>query len=130
MKIDHIGIAYKDIGKMANFLEHILGLTPLEPSVDMIQRVNTLPFDGDRYQIHLIEPIGKETPISNFLEKRGDGLHHIAFEVEDVEEKVEELRNKGVEIVCEPVVGIDNRKLAFVNPKSACDVLIELIEKK
>ena len=130
MKVNHIGIAYKDIGKMADFMENVLGLKPLKPSIDLTQKVNTLPFQTDGLQIHLIEPISHDTPITKFLEKRGEGLHHICFEVDDVETMVEDLRSKGIDIACEPVTGIDGRKIAFLNPKSACNILVELIEKK
>ncbi len=130
MKLNHISIAYRDIGKMAYFLENVLGMKPEEPIIDKDQNINTLAFKSDGSEIHLIEPISENSPITKFLNKRGEGLHHIAIEVEDVEKTVEELREKGVDIVREPKVEYDGSKIAFINPKSACGVLIELIEKK
>jgi len=130
MKLHHIAIAYEDIGKMAYFLEKVLGIKPEEPIIDEKENINTLAFKTDGAEIHLIEPISKNSPISNFLSRRGDGLHHIAIEVDDVEKVVKELKEKGIEIVREPRVEYDGSKIAFINPKSACNVLIELIEKK
>lgn len=130
MKLHHIAIAYEDIGKMAYFLENVLGIKPEKPIIDEKENVNTLAFKTDGAEIHLIEPISKNSPISNFLSRRGDGLHHIAIEVDDVEKVVKELKEKGIEIVREPRVEYDGSKIAFINPKSACNVLIELIEKK
>ena len=130
MKLHHIAIAYEDIGKMAYFLEKVLGIKPEEPIIDEKENINTLAFKTDGAEIHLIEPISKNSPISNFLSRRGDGLHHIAIEVDNVEKVVKELKEKGIEIVIEPRVEYDGSKIAFINPKSACNVLIELIEKK
>jgi len=130
MKLHHIAIAYEDIGKMAYFLEKVLGIKPEEPIIDEKENINTLAFKTDGAEIHLIEPISKNSPISNFLSRRGDGLHHIAIEVDNVEKVVKELKEKGIEIVREPRVEYDGSKIAFINPKSACNVLIELIEKK
>jgi methylmalonyl-CoA epimerase len=130
MKLNHIAIAYKDIGMMAYFLEKILEIKPESPIIDRDQNINTLAFKTDGSEIHLIEPISEDSPISNFLEKRGEGLHHIAIEVEDVSNVIEYLKKKDVHIIREPKIEYDGRKIAFIDPKSACNVLVELIEKK
>jgi len=130
MKLSHIAIVYKDIGNMAYFLENTLGIKPERPIIDKDQNINTLAFKTDGTEIHLIEPISQDSPISNFLERRGGGLHHIAVEVKDVGKTIEYLKKKGVHIIREPKIEYDGRKIAFIDPKSACNVLIELIEKK
>lgn len=130
MKLNHIAIAYRDIGRMAYFLENILGIKPESPIIDKEQNINTLAFKTDSSEIHLIEPISEKSPISKFLEKHGEGLHHIGIEVEDVNKVIEYLKKKDVHIIREPKIEYDGRKIAFIDPKSACSVLVELIEKK
>jgi len=130
MRLKHIAIAYKDIGNMAYFLEKVLGLKAEKPIIDKEQNINTLAFKADGSEIHLIEPISDISPISNFLKKRGEGLHHIAVEVNNIDKIVEEMKKKGVHVIREPKIEYDGSKIAFLDPKSACNVLVELIEKK
>ena len=130
MKLKHIAIAYKDIGNMAYFLEKMLQIKPQKPIIDKKQNINTLAFKTDGSEIHLIEPISDVSPISNFLKKRGEGLHHIAIEVENLDEILKNLKESNVNIIREPRVEYDGSRIAFIDPKSACNILVELIEKK
>jgi methylmalonyl-CoA epimerase len=83
---------------------------------------------GGETQIELLEPLGSESPVAKFLESRGEGIHHIAVKVDDIEKALEELRKKGVMLVDEkPRAGAEGKKIAFVHPKSTKGVLLELV---
>jgi methylmalonyl-CoA epimerase len=83
---------------------------------------------GGETQIELLEPLGSESPVAKFLESRGEGIHHIAVKVDDIEKALEELKKKGVTLVDEkPRAGAEGKKIAFVHPKSTKGVLLELV---
>lgn len=128
MKIDHIGIAVKSIEKSKKFYED-LGLTVEKIEEVEEQGVKVAFFNISQSKIELLETT-KEGSISRFIEKRGEGIHHIAIEVEDIEKKVDELLSKGYEMVDKTIkIGAEGKKIAFVHPKSSSGVLIELTEK-
>jgi len=129
MKIDHIGIAVKSIEESSK-LYKLLGLEISHIEVVETQGVKTAFLKLGESNIELLEPIDENSPVFKFLEKRGEGIHHIALSVENIGEKLEELKNNGVKLINnEPVKGAHGKLVAFVHPKSAGGVLLELCEK-
>lgn len=129
MKINHLGIATKQIDEALNFWEEALGLENIhtETVEDQKVRVAMLPIGESR--IELLEPISDDSPISKFLEKRGGGIHHIAVEVEDIEASLKILKDKGMRLIDEePRIGAEGCLVAFVHPSSANGVLLELVQ--
>jgi methylmalonyl-CoA/ethylmalonyl-CoA epimerase len=130
MKIDHLGIATKEIDEALKFWENALGLeqTHTETVEEQKVRVAMLPIGGTR--IELLEPTSEDSPISKFLEKRGGGIHHIAVEVEDIEASLAKLKSNGMRLIDEkPRIGAEGCLIAFVHPASAGGVLLELVQK-
>lgn len=130
MKIDHLGIATKEIATALKFWQDALGLQHVdtEEVADQKVRVAMLPIGETR--IELLEPTAPDSPISNFLEKRGGGIHHIAIEVRDIRSSLENLRSRGFRLIDEePRVGAGGCRIAFVHPGSTGGVLLELVEK-
>lgn len=129
MKINHLGIATKDILEALKFWEDALGLENIhtETVEDQKVRVAMLPIGETR--IELLEPTSEDSPISKFLEKRGGGIHHVAVEVENIETSLEKLKSQGVQLIDEkPRIGAEGCLVAFVHPKSANGVLLELTQ--
>lgn len=127
--LDHIGIAVKKIDDVLPFYEQLLGLK-LEKSKEAKQRKIKAAFlTVGETNIELIEPLDKEGPVSKFLVKRGQGIHHVAFEVDNIEKMLKQLKANGVVLIDEkPRMGIEGGKIAFLHPKSTGNVLIELCE--
>lgn len=130
MKINHLGIATKDIADALKFWSDALGLENVHTEVveDQKVRVAMLPLGESR--IELLEPTSDDSPISKFLDKRGGGgIHHIAVEVDDVEAALARLRSQGVKLIDEtPRIGAEGCLVAFVHPSSANGVLLELVQ--
>lgn len=130
MKIDHLGIAVKSISDSLAFYRDGLGLelSSSETVEDQGVRVALLPAGESR--IELLEPVSGETPVGRFIAKRGEGLHHICYEVEDLESKLNELRSRGVRLLeGYPRRGAEGKLVAFLHPASSHGVLVELVEK-
>ena len=128
MKLDHIGIAVNDIETAINFYEAALGLplTQVLEVPDQQVRVAFLP--AGESNIELVQPTSPESSTARFIEKRGEGIHHICLEVDDIEATMEQLRAKGVPLVDKvPRPGAHGR-VAFVHPKGTHGVLLELVE--
>jgi methylmalonyl-CoA/ethylmalonyl-CoA epimerase len=131
MKINHLGIATKDIAEALKFYENALGLKSVhtETVEDQKVRVAMLPIGETR--IELLEPTSEDSPISKFLEKRGGGIHHIAVEVEDIAAALLKLKSEGARLIDEqPRIGAENCLVAFVHPSSTSGVLLELVQKQ
>ena len=129
MKISHLGIATKGIDEALKFWQDALGLeqTHTETVEDQKVRVAMLPIGETR--IELLEPTSPDSPISKFLEKRGAGIHHIAVEVENIEESLAQLKAGGARLIDEtPRIGAENCLVAFVHPSAAGGVLLELVQ--
>jgi methylmalonyl-CoA/ethylmalonyl-CoA epimerase len=129
--IDHIGIAVSNIQESLSFWQASLGIEPhgIEEIADRKLRTAFLPV-GDT-DIELLEATGAESTIAKFIEKRGEGLHHIAIRVDDIEAALAELKAKGVQLIDEtPRNGAGGTRIAFVSPKSTHGVLLELCERK
>ena len=129
MKISHLGIATKGIEEALKFWEDALGLENVHTEIveDQKVRVAMLPLGESR--IELLEPTSEDSPISKFLEKRGAGIHHIAVEVENIEESLARLKAEGARLIDEsPRIGAEGCLVAFVHPASTNGVLLELVQ--
>src|SRR5215211_5366537 len=130
MKINHLGIATRGIEEALKFWESALGLKNVHTEVveDQKVRVAMLPIGESR--IELLEPTSDDSPITKFLEKRGGGIHHIAVEVENIEEALAKLKREGMRLIDEtPRIGAEGCLVAFVHPSSANGVLLELVQE-
>lgn len=126
--INHIGIAVKSLKEAGERFSKMLGEEGHEETVSG-EGVKTLIFEEHR--IELLEPVFEGSAIAKFIEKRGEGLHHIAITVDNIEEKVEELKAQGFVFTAEkPSTGAGCKKVIFIHPKSANGVLIELVEER
>jgi methylmalonyl-CoA/ethylmalonyl-CoA epimerase len=131
-KIDHIGIAVKKLSASIPLFEKLLNSPCYKTEVVENEQVNTAFFKKGESKIELVEAYAPGSVINTFIEKKGEGLHHIAFEVDDIEVEVKRLVNTGFILVNEiPKEGADNKLVCFLHPKSTNGVLIELcMEKK
>src|SRR5262245_56835364 len=128
MKLDHIGIAVKSLAEAMKVYD-VLGLAvdSYEDVEDQGVRVAMLPLGETR--IELLEPLHAESPIEKFMAKRGEGIHHIAVRVDDIEEALERFKNSGARLIdATPRRGAHNTRIAFVHPASTHGVLLELVE--
>jgi len=130
MKIDHLGIAVRSISDSLRFYREALGfeLSGTEEVNDQGVRVALLPVGESR--IELLEPFAEDTPVGRFIARRGEGLHHICYEVEDLASKLADLRSRGVRLLeGYPRRGAEGKLVAFLHPSSAHGVLVELVER-
>ncbi len=130
-KIDHVGIAVKDIDAAIKFYEDMLGLkvTEIEEVAEQKVKVAFLP-TGDS-EVELLQSTTPDGPIARFIEKNGEGIQHIAFRVENLEEKLQQLKDAGVRLIDEkPRRGAGGANIAFLHPKSTFGTLVELCERK
>jgi methylmalonyl-CoA/ethylmalonyl-CoA epimerase len=131
MKLDHIGIATKDINDALKFWQDALGLENVHTEEVAEQKVLTAMLPIGETRIELLEPTSDDSPISKFLEKRGGGIHHIAVEVDNIEESLAKLRSQGMRLIDEtPKVGAGGCLIAFVHPSSTNGVLLELVQNR
>ncbi|MDN5336687.1 MAG: methylmalonyl-CoA/ethylmalonyl-CoA epimerase [Synergistales bacterium] len=129
--IDHIGIAVKSIEEALLFWEKTLGISCTGVEEVSEQKVKTafLPL-GDT-EIELLEPTAEDSPVAKFVEKKGEGIHHLAIRVENLEEALETMKARGMRLIDEkPRYGAGGAKIAFVHPKTAGGVLLELSERE
>ena len=128
--IDHIGIAVKDIEKSNLLFEKLLNTPCYKIEEVKDQGVKTSFFKTEDQNIELIASLGEQSPIESFLEKKGEGLHHIAFEVANIKSEVERLKSEGFVPIDEtPKKGADNKMVVFLHPKATNGVLIELCQE-
>lgn len=129
-KIDHIGIAVSDLDEALKFYEDVLGIKCVskEEVPDQKVKVAFLPI-GDT-EVELLESTDKEGPISRYIDKKGEGVQHIAYRVDDIEVAIRECKEKGIKMIDEePRYGAGGAKIAFLHPKSTFGVLIELCQR-
>lgn len=127
--VDHIGLAVEDVDEALRIWSEILGLAVTHDETVPEQGTRVIFLDGNNAEIELLGALGPDTPVGKFLAKRGPGMHHICFAVEDLEAAMEALATRGLTLIDEePRIGAKGRRLAFVHPKSAHGVLIELYE--
>ena len=130
-KIEHLGIAVKNIKESAKMYEALLGKPSYKTEVVESEGVSTLFFQIGESKIELLEATNPESPVAKFIEKRGEGIHHIAYDVTNIEEELERLKKEGFRLIHEvPKNGADNKRIAFLHPKSTGGVLIELCEER
>ncbi|CAM3239981.1 MULTISPECIES: methylmalonyl-CoA epimerase [Brevibacillus] len=128
-KIAHIGIAVKSIEETLPFYTEQLGLTLLGMEEVPSEQVKVAFLEIGESRIELLEPLSVESPIAKFMEKRGEGIHHIALDVDNVEERLERLKENGIPLIHEkPKEGAHNAQIAFLHPKAAKGVLVELCQ--
>lgn len=128
-RIYHLGYAVEDIGAASRFYSENFGAQPSEPEVVEEQGVITTMFRVGESMIELVQPTRPDSPVGRFLARRGEGVHHVAYQVEDLEAALEELKKNGVELIDEePRLGAGGTRVAFVHPKGAFGVLTELVE--
>ena len=126
-RIDHIAIAVNDIDDVARFYTDTLKLDLSGVEVVTGQKAKVGFLKIGESNIELVQPASDDSPLVKFLETRGPGIHHICFEVEDIQKEVEELKKQGVRMIDEtPRPGAHNTRVAFIHPKSSGGVLIEL----
>ena len=130
LKIDHLGVAVNSIDDGKNFWRDILGLEFEGIETVHEQKVNTGFFPVGESEVELLESTSPDGPIAKYLEKRGEGIQHIAFRVPNLEEALQELKEKGVRLIDEkPRHGAGGAKIAFLHPKATGGVLVELCER-
>jgi methylmalonyl-CoA/ethylmalonyl-CoA epimerase len=128
-KIYHLGYAVEDIETASRFYRENFGAKPTEPEVVEEQGIIATMFRVGESMVELVQPLDPDTPVGRFLARRGEGFHHVAYQVDDLETALRELRKNGVEIVDEePRIGAQGTHMAFVHPKSTFGVLTELVE--
>jgi methylmalonyl-CoA/ethylmalonyl-CoA epimerase len=127
-RVHHIGIAVNNLQESAALFEKMLGIKAgIEDAP--CQKVTEAIFKfGDEAEISLLEPTGPDSAVAKFLEKRGEGLHHIAFEVDDIDKELEAMLQKGFRLIDEVAREGVEGKIAFLHPRSAAGVLIELVQ--
>ena len=129
-KVDHIGIAVKNLEEAIKIWEN-LGLKVEEIEEVPDQKVRTAIFHAGETRIELLEATAEDSPIAKFIEKRGEGIHHIALGVDNIEEMLKKLKEKGFRLIDEkPRIGAGGAKIAFIHPKSVGGVLLELCERE
>lgn len=129
-KIEHIGIAVKSIEESNQVFEKLFGVPAYKQETVESEGVKTSFFMTGPNKIELLEATNSESPIAKFLDKKGEGIHHIAFDVENIYEEIERLKKEGFIILNEiPKKGADNKLVAFLHPKSTNGVLIELCQE-
>ncbi len=129
-KIEHIGIAVKNIQEANKVYEALLGTTPYKSEKVESEGVETSFFRCGESKIELLEATNPDSPIAKFIEKRGEGIHHIAFAVKDIKVEMERLKKEGFILLSEfPKLGADNKIVAFLHPKSTNGVLVELCQE-
>ena len=129
-KIEHIGIAVKNISEANKIYEILLGSAPYKSEKVESEGVETSFFQCGESKIELLEAIDPDSPIAKFIEKRGEGIHHIAFAVKDIKFEMKRLKNEGFILLNEtPKRGADNKLVAFLHPKSTTGVLVELCQE-
>lgn len=125
-KIDHLGIAVRSIDEAREFYEKILGLTCEKMEIVESQKVKTAFFSIGDIHIELLEPTAEDSPVAKFLEKKGEGIHHIAYESDDISGQLQNAAENGATLIHEkPMAGANGKQVAFLHPKSTFGVLTE-----
>ncbi len=130
-KIEHIGIAVKDLAASNQIFEDILGVAPYKQEEVQSEHVLTSFFQVGESKIELLQATSPDSAIAKYLEKNKEGIHHIAFDVEDIMAEIDRLKEKGYTLIHEsPKEGADNKIIAFMHPKSSNGVLVELCQDR
>jgi methylmalonyl-CoA/ethylmalonyl-CoA epimerase len=131
LKIDHLGIAVNDIEQGKKFWSDILGLHFEGAETVAEQKVTTAFFPVGESEVELLESTSPDGPVAKFIEKKGTGFQHVAFRVENIDEALSELKEKGIQLIDQvPRIGAGGARIAFLHPKATGGVLVELCERK
>lgn len=131
MKINHLGIAVRTLEESVPVFEKIFGAKAGKAEYVSEQQVNVRKFSIENCDIELLEGTSPDSPITKFIEKKGEGIHHCSFEVSDIETSLSKLKKEGVNLINEtPRTGADDMLIAFLHPKSTAGVLMELAQFK
>ncbi len=130
-KIEHLGIAVKNLDESNKLFEKLLGVSHYKIEEVESEGVKTSFFQVGETKIELLEATRPESPIAKFIEKKGEGIHHMAFDVEQIESEIERLTVEGFQVINDsPKNGADNKRIVFLHPKTTNGVLIELCEDR
>lgn len=130
-KLEHIGIAVKNMDQANKLFAVLLGREPYKTETVESEGVKTSFFELSGVKIELLEATRDDSPIAKFIEKRGEGIHHLAFEVADISQSIAQYQEKGFELINKtPKNGADNKTIAFLHPKTTQGVLVELCQEK
>lgn len=131
LKIEHLGIAVRNLESANKLFAALLGTEHYKQEAVEREKVTTSFFQMGGSKIELLEASDPESPIAKFIEKRGEGIHHIAFEVEDIRATIKRLKEEGFQLLSdEPKPGADNKLIAFLHPKSTNGVLVEICQER
>lgn len=131
MKLEHIGIAVNSLGISDDLFSRLLGKESYKQESVEREGVTTSFYNTGESKIELLEASTDESPIAKFIEKKGEGIHHLAFGVEDISKEVKRLKKEGFQFISEePKEGADNKLVVFLHPKSTNGVLVELCQEK
>ena len=129
-KIEHIGIAVEDLGKSEALFEKLLGVKPYKKENVQTEGVTTSFFKIADQKLELLHAVNENSPIKKFIDKRNEGVHHIALHVDSIKNEVDRLESLGFEFISTtPTKGADNKMIVFLHPKTTNGVLIELCEE-
>jgi len=129
-KIEHIGVAVKDLEASNALFEQLLGVAPYKQEAVVSEGVTTSFFKSGPNKVELLQATNSDSAIAKFLDKKGEGIHHIAFSVEDIVSEIARLKKEGFTVLNEtPKKGADNMLVAFLHPKTTNGVLVELCQK-
>lgn len=130
LKIDHLGIAVNSIDEGKNFWSDVLGLDFEGAETVAAQKVTTAFFPVGESEVELLESTAPDGPVAKYIEKRGQGIQHVAFRVENIDDALAELKDKGVQLIDQqPRIGAGGAKIAFLHPKATNGVLVELCQR-
>lgn len=128
-RIDHVGVAVEDLEGAIALYEGTLGMPLVHRETVAEQGVEAVLLDVGDGHVELLSPLGPDTPVGKFLERKGPGLHHVAYAVPDIEATLARLKENGVELIdSEPRTGIRDSRVAFVHPRSTGNVLTEIVQ--
>lgn len=130
MKLDHVGIAVKSLDISNNIFEKLFNHGPFKTEEVETQKVKVSFFKTGESKIELLEPMAEESPIAKFIEKKGEGVHHLAFLVDDIYAEIKRMKEEGFQPLSEePRVGANNKLVCFFHPKNTNGVLIEICQE-
>jgi methylmalonyl-CoA/ethylmalonyl-CoA epimerase len=128
-RVDHIGVAVEDVDASLELYERDYGMTLVHREIVAEQGVEAVLLDVGENHIELLAPTGPDTPVGKFIAKKGPGMHHVAYQVDDIEATLAALKRAGLRLIDEtPRVGIRNSRVAFLHPKTAGGLLTEIVQ--
>ena len=129
-KVEHIGIAIKNLDEAESLFERLFGKSAYKREAVESEKVSTSFFKLGDTKIELLESENKSSAISKFIDKKGEGIHHMAFEVDDIDAELSRLKKEGFQLINQsPFKGADNKLVAFIHPKSCHGILVELCQE-